>query len=111
LRIVGIVAEQIAEFADGGVDAVFGIDEDFARPKPSGDFATSDELTFSGSEQDEQFQGFTLDAQGTAVAEELERSAVKPEVAELIGEAAQGIPPARGKYDSVSQEKARFKRV
>jgi hypothetical protein len=41
----------------------------------------------------------------------LERSAVKPEVAELIGEAAQGTPPARGKYDSVSQEKARFKSV
>jgi hypothetical protein len=48
LRIVGIVAEQVAELTDGGIDTVFGIDEDFARPEPIGDFAASDELTFPG---------------------------------------------------------------
>ena len=90
LRIVGIVAEQVAELTDGGIDAVFGIDEDFARPEPIGDLAASDELTFPGGEQNEQLQRLTLDAQGVAAAEELERSAVKPEVTELIDEAAQG---------------------
>jgi hypothetical protein len=48
-------------------------------------------LTFPGGEQDEQLQGLTLDAHGVAITEELERPAVKPEVAELIDEAAQGI--------------------
>ena len=91
MRTVGIVAEQVAELTDGGIDAVFGIDEDFARPEAIGDLGASDELTFSRGEQDEQFQRLTLDAQGVAVAEELERSAVKPEVTELIDEAAQGI--------------------
>jgi hypothetical protein len=47
-------------------------------------------LTFPGGEQNEQLHRLTLDAQGVAVAEELERSAVKPEVTELIDEAAQG---------------------
>ena len=88
--MVGIVAEQVAELTDGGIDAVFGINEDFARPEPIGDLATSDELTFPGGEQDEQLQGLTLDAHGVAITEELERSAVKPEVAELVDEAAQG---------------------
>jgi hypothetical protein len=47
-------------------------------------------LAFPGGEQDEQLHGLTLYAQGVAVTKELERSAVKPEVTELIDEAAQG---------------------
>jgi hypothetical protein len=90
LRIVGIVAEQVAELTDGGIDAVLGIDEDFARPEPIGDFAASDELTFPGGEQDEQLHRLALDAQGAAVAEQLERPAVEPEVTELIDKTAQG---------------------
>ena len=88
--MVRIVAELVAELTDGGIDAVFGIDEDFARPEPIGDLVTSDELPFARGEQDEQLHGLTLNAQGVAVTEKLERSAVKPEVTELIDEAAQG---------------------
>jgi hypothetical protein len=47
-------------------------------------------LTFPGGEQNQQLHRLTLDAQRVAAAEELERSAVKPEVTELIDEAAQG---------------------
>jgi hypothetical protein len=47
-------------------------------------------LTFPGGEQDEQLHGLALDSQGLAVAEELVRSAVKPEVTEMINKAAQG---------------------
>jgi hypothetical protein len=47
-------------------------------------------LTLSRGEQDEQLHGLTLYAQGVPVTEELERSAVKPEVAEMIDETAQG---------------------
>ena len=109
LRIVGIVAEKVPELTDSCIDAVFGIDEDFARPEPFGDLGASDELTFSRGKQDEQLHGLTLYAQGVPVTEELERSAVQPEVAEMIDEAAQGSS-CGGNYDPVSQEKARFKR-
>jgi hypothetical protein len=91
LRIVRIVAEQVAELTDSGINAVFSIDEDFALPEPVSDLAARDQLAFSRGEQDEQFQRLTLDAQGVAVTEELERSTVKPEVTEMIDKAAQGI--------------------
>jgi hypothetical protein len=90
LRIVGIVAEQVAELTDGGIDAVFGVDEDFARSEAIGNFAASDELTFPRREQDEQLHGLALNTQGAAVTEELERSAVEAELTELIDKAAQG---------------------
>jgi hypothetical protein len=59
-------------------------------------------LAFPGGEQDEQLQGLTLDAHGVATTEELERPAVKPEVAELIDKAAQGILLRGGVWLSVS---------
>jgi hypothetical protein len=91
LRIVRVVAEQVAELTDSRIDAVLGIDEDFALPEPSGDLAARDQLAFPRGEQDEQFQRLTLDAQGLAVTEQLERSAVKREVTEMIDKTAQGI--------------------
>ncbi len=92
LRVVGIVAVQVAELTDGGIDAVFGIDEHFARPEPIGDFAASDERAFPRGEQDEQLDEFTLNAQELP----LRRSpAVKTEFAELIDKAPQG-PLLRG---------------
>ena len=92
----------MAEFTDGGVDAVFGIDEDLGRPEASGDLLARDELTVAFGEQDEQLQRLTLDAHGVAITEELERAAVKPEVAELIDKAAQGILLRGGVWLSVS---------
>ena len=44
----GIVAEGLADFADGGVDAVLGVDEDFVAPEALGDFCPGDEFAFAG---------------------------------------------------------------
>ena len=64
LGIFGVVAEKMAELADGGVDAVLGVDEDFAGPEALGDLGAGDELALPGGEQDEQLHRLALDAQG-----------------------------------------------
>ena len=84
LGIFGIVAESVAELADGGVYAVLGIDEDFAGPEPLGDFSPVDELILMGREQDKQLHGLALDAKSVAVAGEFESAAVELKISELI---------------------------
>ena len=74
----------MAELADGGIDAVLSIDEDFAGPEALGDFGAGDELTFAGGEEDEQLHRLAFDAQRFAVAQQLKAAAVKLEVAELV---------------------------
>ena len=63
-RLFRVVAEGLADFADGGVDAVLGIDEDFVAPKAFGDFGARDEVAFAGGEEDEQLHwlAFELEA-------------------------------------------------
>ena len=44
LRVFRVIAEQVTELANGRVDPVFGIDEDFARPQPSRNLSPRDQL-------------------------------------------------------------------
>ena len=49
------------KLADGGVDAVFGIDEDVAGPQPFSDFLPRDEFALARGKQDEQLHRLALD--------------------------------------------------
>lgn len=59
-RVIGIITEDLADLSDGGIDAVLCIDEDFDAPEACGDFTTSDNIAFAGSEEDQQFHGLVL---------------------------------------------------
>src|SRR5579863_7307723 len=83
LGIHGIVAEEMAELADGGVDAVLGVDEDFAGPETLGDFGAGNELALARDKEDEQLHRLALDAYRFAVSEEFETSAIEAKVAEF----------------------------
>jgi hypothetical protein len=113
LRILRIVAEEMAELADGGVDAMFGIDEDFAGPEALRDFSAGDKLTLARGEQDQELHWLALETYRVAVVEQFEGSAVEAKIAKTIDDAGRGSqrgPPGMGKYEPVLQENVRFEK-
>jgi hypothetical protein len=82
-RVVGVFAEGVADFADGGVDAVFGVDEDLGVPEGAGDLGTGDEAAAGGGEEDEELHGLAFEAQGDAAAAQLEALTIEVELAEF----------------------------
>jgi hypothetical protein len=46
-RIFGVVAQEVTQLADGGVDAVLGVDEDFAGPKALGNLGAGHKLALA----------------------------------------------------------------
>jgi hypothetical protein len=52
-RLHWIVVQDFTDLADGGVDSVFSIDEDFGAPEMLGDFSPGDEVSAFRREQDE----------------------------------------------------------
>src|SRR6202012_5340788 len=59
-RVFGIVAQGLADLADGGVDAVLGVDEDLGVPEALGDLGAGDEAAFGGGEEDEELERLAL---------------------------------------------------
>ena len=88
--LLGIVAENLADFADGGIDAVFGVDEDFIAPEAFSNFCASDDVAFASGEQDEQLHGLALKFEDSACTTQLEASTVQPKVAEFKDDAGHG---------------------
>ncbi len=62
-RLVGVVLQGQANFADGGVDALPGVDEHAVAPELLDDLLSRHQLAFALRQQDEQFHGdsFQLD--------------------------------------------------
>jgi len=105
------------QFANGGVDAVLGVDENFAGPEPLGNLCTGNKLALVRDKQDEQLHRLAFDAQGQAAAREFETSAIEAEVAEFkngtgrsMGYGCGQRTSDVGKYQTVCQETARFER-
>jgi hypothetical protein len=46
-RLFRVVAKGLADFADGGIDTVLGVDEDFVAPEALGDLRASDDFAFA----------------------------------------------------------------
>ena len=82
-RFFGVVAQNLADFADGSVDAVLGIDKDFAAPEMLGDFGSSNEIAVAGCQKNEQFHRLSFEPQVASGTGEFETASVQPKVAEL----------------------------
>jgi hypothetical protein len=59
--LLGVVAKGLTDFADGSIDAVLGIDKDFAIPEAFHDFRARYRITFAGGEKDEKFHRLALE--------------------------------------------------
>ena len=51
--LLRVVSQGLADFADGGVDAVFGIDEDILAPETVDDFLAGDDATLPLQKKDQ----------------------------------------------------------
>ena len=87
--IFGVVFERLADFADGGVDAVLGIDEDILAPDAVDDFLTGDDGSILFHQKQEQFHGDALQFQDAAFAAEFEARGVELKIAKLVGRCRQ----------------------
>ena len=81
--VFGIVAEGLAHFTNGGVNAVFRVDEDLAAPETTCDLFAGDDLAFAGGEEDEKLHGLALHLERSAATAQFEAVAIEPEVTEF----------------------------
>jgi hypothetical protein len=72
----------LADFADGGVDAVLGVDEDLGAPQALGDFGSSHEIAVVGCQENEQLHRPSFQLQVASGTGEFEAAGIQPEVAE-----------------------------
>ena len=84
--LLGIVAKHLADFANGGVDAMFGVDKYLTVPEPSGNFIAPDEVAVSRHQQNQKLHRLPLQADRTAIAGEFKARAIQPEFAELVSD-------------------------
>ena len=103
-RLVGIVAEGLADFADSRIDTVLGINEDFAAPKVLGYFCPGDEIAFAGGEQDEQLHRLAFELQTAPCAPQLEPAAIQPEVVEFENGDGHRSAPRAGSIKRLSRD-------
>ena len=84
-RILGIVFESLAGFADSSIVAVVSINKDAFTPDSQQDFLTCDETVAVLGEQEEQLQGNAFEFDDMARAAQLEGAWVELEVFESNG--------------------------
>ena len=78
-----IVAEKMTEFADGGIDAVIGVNKDVAFPELLNNLPPRNQVSLARHQQDKQVERLGFNAQGSSPSEQLKTPAVKFELAEL----------------------------
>jgi hypothetical protein len=88
--LLGVVFQGLADFSDGGVNAVFGIDEDILAPETVDDFLAGDYATLALQKKHQQLHGDALQFQGVAVAAQFEAVAVEFEFVEMVARAGHG---------------------
>src|SRR5208282_3371655 len=79
----------VPNFADGGVDAVFGVDEDIPAPETVHDFLAGDDATLPLQKKDQQLHGDALEGNalaflGASLATQLEAGAIEPKFGESV---------------------------
>ena len=81
--VVGVFTENVANFANGSVDAMFGVDEDLGRPEELGNLGAGDEAAAGRGQEDEKLHRLAFEAQRRVAAAQLEALAVQIKLAEL----------------------------
>jgi hypothetical protein len=79
-RLLGIVLQYLADFADGAVDAVVSIEKDVLAPDPLGNFLAGNELTLPLDQNEQDLQRKTLELQHATSVSELKGSRIDLEV-------------------------------
>jgi hypothetical protein len=100
--VVRVVFQGLADFADGGVDAVFGVDEDILAPETVDDFLAGDDATLPLQKKDQQFHGDALEGNalaflGASLAAQLEAGAIELEFSEFVLRLRHTAPKLRHK--------------
>ena len=80
----GLVAEGLAEAVDGGVDAVFVVDEGAVGPELAGDLLAGEEFAGAAEEQAEDLEGLRVELDADALAAELAGGGVGFKGAEAV---------------------------
>jgi len=70
-RVVGGVAEDLADAVDGGVDAVVEVDEGAVGPEGAGDLVAGEDLAGALEEQKEKLEGLGVELEAEALAAQL----------------------------------------
>src|SRR5215471_16713050 len=65
-RLFGIIFQRLPDPANGGVDAVVGVDENAFAPDPFDNFLTNDQLATALYQQEQQFHRNAPDPNGPA---------------------------------------------
>ena len=81
--VLRVIAEDLTDLADGGVDAVLGVHKDFAVPQALDYFGSGDEMAIPGCQQNEQLHRFSFQLEAAAPTGELKAVAIHLEVAEF----------------------------
>jgi hypothetical protein len=82
-RFLGIIAQHLTYLANGGVDAVLGVDEDFGAPEPLHNFCSGDEVSVSGRQENQQLHRLPFQPQAASGPVECEMAGIQLEFAEL----------------------------
>jgi hypothetical protein len=87
--VVRVILQRLADFADGGVDAVFGVDEDILAPETVDDFLAGDAATLPLQKTDQQLHGDALEGNalaflGASLATQLEAGAIELKLSEFV---------------------------
>ena len=87
--VVRVVSQRLADFADRGVDTVFGIDEDILAPETVDDFLAGDDATLPLQKKDQQLLGNALKGNalaflGASLAAQLEAGAIELKFGESV---------------------------
>jgi hypothetical protein len=100
--IVGVVSQRLADFANRGVDAVFGIDEDILAPETVDDFLPGDDAILPLQKKDQQLHGDALEGNalaflGAPLAAQLEAGAIELKFSESVLRLRHTAPELRHK--------------
>jgi hypothetical protein len=87
-RVIRILLQGGADFADGSVDAVIGVHKNILAPNALKDLVPGDELSPLFRKKEKQFQGDSFEADNAARAAQLKSAEVElkvPEVNDFAG--------------------------
>jgi len=82
-RVVRVIPENLTDFPNGGIDAVFGVHKDFFSPEALFDFLAADETAIRFGQQQQKFHGNFFKLERVTFAAEFIAEAIKLEVREF----------------------------
>ena len=86
-RLLRVIAQDYANFADGGIDAVLRVHKDFTVPETLGNFGSGDKVTIAGSQENKQFHWLFFEPEAAPRTVKFVPTAIQPELVEFENQA------------------------